>query len=349
MNKNFYVLWILTWLIWNTTFAVDVPRGLSSGRSDFKSHVLGDNCYSMDLLGSLPCNPAFLARDPKKNWNAHVFFGNNVQYYKDAKDVLDNRGDTATFQRLFNQTRSSDLEADLELGLRQDHYAFSLSPSKIAYYTLIRDRVLPYISLYASQEQVLRFQEAWKLSNNFCFGIQARGVSRKLILSDFFLTDLVAEGGSDRLLNIRYQNIFYLEPGIVWEIPEINMKPQVSLVITQLGLADKKIDNLPVSPEAELGASIRPEVSNGVLELGTHLSLHSQSQRWTDLFSAAAIYSLGVAQFAISVRENQADLGFSLQLGKFQSGLLYDYQIFQNLIGERDERHTWYFEVGGEI
>jgi hypothetical protein len=345
MNK----WWLILIFFSSTALAIDLPRRLTSGRSDFKSHALGDNCYSMDIFSALPCNPAFLARDQKEYWYGHLFFGNNVQYYNDAKEVLDNRADTATFQRLFSQTRSAELEADIDVGKRNNHFAFSLSPTRINYYSLIRDRVLPYISLYAAQEQILRLQYAWELPNDFYFGVQARGLSRKFILSEFFLTEAVAEGGGDRVLNNRYQNIFYLEPGLLWSAPQTALQPQIAFSITQAGLADKKYDDLSSEIEAEMGASIKPELATGILEVGTHVSLHSQTKRWTDLLSAAATYTIGSSQYVGSISENQADLGLFLQVSKFQTGVVYDYRIFENLLGERDQIHTWYFQLGAEI
>ncbi len=331
------------------SLAVEVPRQLTSGRSDFKARALGDNCYSMDLEGDTPCNPAFLAGDAKDYWFGHFFMGNNVNYYKDAKEVLDTRANTETFERLFSQTRSSELNADLEFGYRKNYFAASFSPSKIGYYSLIRDRVLPYISLYASQEQILRLQSAWKIQDSFYLGLQGRAVSRKFILSDFFLTDVLAEGGSDRVLNARYQNVFYLEPGLLWSAPEIFLHPQASFVITQAGLYDKRYDDLPSQPEAEMGASVRPDIGFGTLEVGGHVSLHPQTKRWTDLVSAAATLTVGNFQWVGSVSENQADAGLMLQFSKLQGGILYDYRIFENLLGEKDQRHTWYFQFGGQI
>jgi hypothetical protein len=330
--------------------ALEVPRQLSAGRSDFTYHALGDACYSMDVYaGGLPCNPAFVGRPQKGEFNSHIFFGNDVTYFDDIKSILNNEADVATVHRVANNNRGAEFEADLEAGYIKEKFAMSVSPSRLNYYSLIRDPVLPEISLYASQEQVLRLQFASEINKDLDVGVQVRGVQRRFILSEFFIPEAMVEGGSNEVTRINEQKIVYLEPGMVWAPEGEYLSPQFSATVTQLGYVDRKYDGLSTSPEGQIGGSIRPAIDTGSLELGTQVTLSPQYQRWTELVRLAGSYKLGIARYSGSFNENQFDLAVDLKFKGAHGGVVMDYRKSDEFASGLADVRTFYFELGAEI
>src|SRR5690606_36988041 len=112
--------------------------------------------------------------------------------------------------------RDAEFEADFEAAIVKNKIGFGFSPSRVTYYSRIRNRVLPYLNLYLAQEQIVRTQFATLIDDEFHVGLQVRGVTRRFVLTDFYLPELAAENGSEDLLEVRHQQALYLEPGIVW-------------------------------------------------------------------------------------------------------------------------------------
>jgi hypothetical protein len=329
--------------------AVEVPRSLAIGSSNFTSRALAETCYTMDaLIDGMPCNPAFTAKDRESKFQAHLFFGNNVSYTKEVSNLLNENGNEQDVNRLFNQKRSSEMEANVEAGFLTENFALGYSPYRLTYYSLIRNTSLPVITLYAAQEDTLRTQVATYLRKDIFVGTQLRWVHRKFILSEFTLADALVEDANDDIFRVEEQRAFYIEPGILWA-PEREWSPQVSFNITQLGFVDKKFEQLPVSPQGHLGFSVKPEISRGIFEVGTVYTMRTDYETWTELLKLGLSYQLGPTQYIASFAEKQYSLAFLFQFKPVRAGLAYDYKTFENLVGEHDNVQTLYFQVGAEI
>lgn len=341
---------LLAFLFSSAGRAAEIPRELSLGSSDFTHRALGSACFAMDAsIDGLPCNPAFTAKERRSQFQTHIFFGNNVEYADDAKNLLNEQGDQDTVRRLFNQKRSAEMEANIELGYLREKMGLSVTPYRLSYYSLIRNTSLPVITIYAAQEEIVRGQVASYVSGDFYFGLQVRGVHRKFVASQFTLADAVVEGGREGVMPVQYQRALYFEPGLLWAPEDQPLQPQISLAVTQLGTVDKKYDHLPASPQGHFGASIKPLTEWGVLELGGNVSHKSQYEKWSELVRLASSYRLGITQTSFSFTEDQYDLGLLLSVQALRAGLVYDYKRFENLLGEKDQLHTLYFQLGAEF
>ncbi len=330
--------------------AIEVPRSIPLGTSDFTHRSLGATCFAMDsVLDGLPCNPAFTARERKTQLQAHIFFGNNVSYIQDVNDIMNGQTNQKNIEHFFNQTRSSEMEANVELGFLTEKFGLSFSPYRLSYYSLVRNTSLPVITLFAGQEQTIRAQLASYVQEDYFFGVQLRVVQRKFILSEFTLADALVESAQDDIFKVRQQNAVYFEPGFLWAPDDYEWSPQVSVVITQLGAVDKKYAELPASPQGHLGASIKPPLPLGELELGATFSAQSRFEKWTELFRGGVSYKLGATQYVASFTDNQFDLAFLLRFRGIRGGLTYDFRKFQNTQGDSDEVRTIYSQIGIEI
>ncbi|MBX2988978.1 MAG: hypothetical protein KF802_13905 [Bdellovibrionaceae bacterium] len=329
--------------------APSAPRSLTLGLSDSDDKALGGVCHSLDVGGqALPCNPAFIARETKPNFRAQLFAGNNISYMQDVSKLLDGEGDRENMQRLFSQTRASEMEANLEGAYRRPTFGVAFSPYRLMYYSFIRNRSLPVITLLAAQEQTLRFQFAGYAGDDWSWGLQVRGVRRTFIASTFSITDAFSEDHDD-ILGPRQQSAVYLEPGFLKEYPDSPWRTQFTGTLSQLGAVDRKADDFPTSPELHLGSAVRPPVSLGELELGLDLAFSSQTSHWSDPFRLGASYEIGVTKVSGSAGASEHAFGFQLRYWDMTGGLTYTSRWIKNWIGEDEWVRTVYLQFGFNI
>ncbi|WP_413288506.1 hypothetical protein [Bdellovibrio sp. HCB337] len=326
--------------------ALEVPRAISMGGSNFTSRSLSHVCFGMDaLIEGLPCNPAFTAKDRRSQFQTQFFFGNNVSYVRDVSQLLDGTGDEGTVERLFNQKASAEMEANIQASFIRETWGLGYSPYRLFYYSLIRNSALPVITLYAGQEQSLSGQIASFVKDNFYWGLQLRAVDRKFILSEFTLTDALASGGNDNF-DSKTQRALYIEPGVLYSFEEKPWKPQVGLTIKNAGLVDKKYDELSTSPDWHLAGSVRPPVGMGELELGVDFLFNSYIEEAKEMPRIGASYKLGAMQALASYGAYEYSAGFLLHYDGWNGGLTYWRKKFENLVGEQDQLQTVYLELG---
>lgn len=329
-----------------STQAIEVPRSISLGSSDFTSRTLGSACYGMEvLISGLPCNPAFTAKERKSHFQTEFFFGNNISYVRDVAKLVDGSGDEATVERLFNQKSSSEMEASIEASFVRENWGISYSPYRLFYYSLIRNSALPTVTLFAGQEQNLAMQIASYEPDDFYWGLQVRAVDRKFILSEFTITDALASGGS-RYFDTQTQRAIYIEPGILYSFDEREWKPQVGLTIKGVGAVDKKYNELPTTPDWHVAGSVRPPVRFGELELGLDLLFNSYYTDSKDIPRLGTSYKIGAVQALASYGDKEYSLGFLLHYEGWNGGLTYWRKKFENLLGEKDQLQTVYLELG---
>lgn len=336
------VLFLLTF----KAFAIEVPRAIALGNSDFTSRSLSTACFGMDaLIEGLPCNPAFTAKERGTQFQTQFFFGNNVSYVRDVSQLLDGTGDLGTVERLFNQKASSEMEANIQASFIRATWGLGYSPYRLFYYSLIRNSALPVITLYAGQEQSVVGQVASFAENNLYWGMQLRAVDRKFLLSEFTLTDALASGGSEYLVS-KTQRALYIEPGVLYAFDEKAWKPQVGLTIKNAGLVDTKYDELPTTPDWHLAGSVRPPLALGELELGLDLFFNSYVEEVKEVPRFGASYKLGAMQALASYADREYSVGFLLHYERWNGGLTYWRKKFENLVGEQDQLQTVYVELG---
>lgn len=330
-------------------WAAQAPRSLTLGMSEASTHALGGVCFATDVGGeALPCNPAFTAREVPTNFRAQFFFGNNISYLREVSDLLAGDGDQESVRRLFSQSRGAEMEANLEAGYRRPTFGLAFSPYRLTYYSLLRDRSLPVVTLLAAQERTLRMQFAGYAGQDWSWGVQMRGVNRKFIAQEFTLADALTEQGRS-LFEPETQNAFYVEPGLLKEWPDEPVRPQVTMAIRNLGAVDRKSEAFPTSPEFHFGGSVQPRVSVGELGVGIDLAFHSQTQQWNEPIKVGSAYQIGVTRYSVSVGRSEHAAGFELLYKNLNGGLTYTSRWIENLLGENEWVRTVYLHCGFSI
>lgn len=321
-------------------------RDFTLALSDPTARALGGVCYATDVgAEALPCNPAFIAKDSDPDFRAQFFFGNNISYLEQVPRILSGDGTPEDVRELFDQTRSSELEGQIEAGYRRPTFGFAVMPVRWLYSSRIRNTSLPVLSILAAEERGVRAQFGSYVDNDWSWGVQLRGVTRRFVVETFTLTDALAEGGRG-LFAAETQKAFYVEPGLLKEWPDQAWRPQLTLSLTQWGVVDRKVEEFPASPEFHVGGSVRPEISLGELELGVDSRWRSGLSDWSEPFRLGGAYKIGVTNWAASVGRSDHALGFQVRYGRLRAGLTYSSQWIENQRGDDEWIRTTYLHVG---
>jgi hypothetical protein len=173
-----------------------------------------------------------------------------------------------------------------------------------------------------AQEQSVKAQVASYAYDNFYAGLQARYTHVKFIGQYFALSEAFA-GGKDQLFDTQTQDLIYLEPGFLFAWEEQPWKPQISAMLANWGYSSEKTAEYPIQPEGLLGASIKPFVPLGLLELGVQFQINSETKNARDALRAAVAYQLGILQLIASASDYDRSAGFTVTFKSFSTGLSY--------------------------
>lgn len=349
MRIRLLVILLLTLMFLRSHAAVEVPRHFLEGRSGLVTQSLGGTCFVFDITAdTLPCNPAFMARERERTFKANIFFGNNVTYAKEASDLLNGRANQDTVQAMFGKKESSEFETVLDMAYLTETIGIALQPTRLSYYTLFRNQVLPQVTLYASQEESLRGQFASYIGNDFYLGAQFRYVHRKFISQDFFLTDALVQDGMD-LFNPQEQNLLFFEPGLLYANDDHWLRPQFSMNLVNWGLEDRKYENVQNDPQFHIGGSVTPNLGPGRLGLGIDVFWDKRVESALEPVTLGSFYEFGILKIYGSVSETSQGMGFGILAGAVDLGLAYSNRTVENPLGEKSSFRRVYMLLGVEI
>lgn len=303
--------------------ASTLPSSLRGGSSRFISRALGSSCYTLDSVQrGLPCNPAAIAKDRDSRFDADLLMGSHLGYIQEARDILNGNDSPENISKFFSHRDSIQGEASLEASFQTSTWGFAVEPYRFIAVTRIENPALPMVDLTIAQEQSVRAQVASYAGENFYAGVQARYTHVKFIGQYFALTEAFA-GNKDELFASQTQELIYLEPGFLFAWEEQPWKPQISAVLANWGVTSEKTDEYPIRPEGLLGASIKPLVPLGLLELGIQFGINSETKNARDALRASIAYQLGILQLIASASDYDRSAGFTVSYRSFSSGLSY--------------------------
>ncbi|MGZ3691001.1 MAG: hypothetical protein ACXVAX_05845 [Pseudobdellovibrio sp.] len=334
----------------SAALAAEVPRHFLLGRTDWTSQTFGEACYSMQTkVSNVPCNPALLSLD-QNHVGGFVFVGQNVDSLSDLGKVLTGKADVDTAQRFIKKDRPEEINAEAEINWVRESWSFSFVPFRLNYRSEVRDQALTYVSLYGNVESNVRAQKSFLLSDTLRLGVELQTTYRKFVLTDFFATDILAEGGVDRFLPVHDQTSLGLTPGLSWNLEnQFEYHPQVSLTINNVEAVNHQYDGFPSDPEAQLGVSIRPPGYDENLELSAHIRIPGKDQETNQLFILAGAYTQEQNTWGTSLNLHQFDFGYHHKFKDIEAGAVLDYQIIEDNRGEEEPLTTLYFQIGAEI
>ena len=303
--------------------AAALPSFMRDGNSRFLARSLGSACYTMDSVQrTLPCNPAAIAKERDPRFDADLFLGSNIDYLDEANDILDGTSSEENVGDIFSRRESSQAEASIELSYQTSKWGLGIEPYRLMLYSKFENPALPMIDLTVAEEQSARLQLASYARENFYAGLQLRYTHVRYVSKYFALSELLTNTDPD-FFRPQTQELFYIEPGFLYAWEELEWKPQVSVAFMNWGFTDTKSDTYPVHPEGQIGASVKPLVPLGLLEVGVQFSLHSETSNVREAIRGAVAYQLGILQAVFAASEVDQSAGFLVGLQQFTGGLSY--------------------------
>jgi hypothetical protein len=146
-------------------------------------------------------------------------------------------------------------------------------------------------------------------------------------LSDHFTEDL------DTIYEIQTQNAYYLEPSLLYAPESVDWNPVFSVMLTNMGDAEGKLEPYNFDPRGHLGLSIRDRIEGGELKLGMN-SQWIRSNEEDRLYSGVGVsYEFHGVELFSSLTELEQQLGIGLNLQNFTSSISY---------AEQDWNGTYY-------
>lgn len=296
---------------------------LRDGGSRFLVRSLGSVCYSMDSFRrGLPCNPAFVAKDKAPRFDVDLTLGSNMEYLREAEELLNGKSDEQGVAKIFSRREMVDGEISIEASFQRPTWGVSIEPYRLVYVYQFENAALPMVELIASEEQSLKAQLASFTSGNFYAGLQLRYTHIKYIGNSFSIAEAMA-GDNEKLFEIHNQDILYVEPGILYAWEDAVWEPQISAMLSQWGVSSKKSEQYPIRPQGLLGASLKPTVPLGLLEVGMQVQIHNETKNFQDAVRAAITYQLGLLQAVVSGSQYDQSAGFLATYKSFSTGLSY--------------------------
>lgn len=305
------VIVILILLLINSIFSwgYEAPRKILSEPSSFATKGLGFSCYALDLPADvLPCNPAFISKERNRRFSLGAYWGNHVSYMDEATDLSEGRADSETIRNLFQNHSDNELQSQIEFGYIQELFGFSVTPFQVNYLTHFRNEVLPEISVYASLEESAKIQFGSFLENDWSYGIQLRYLRRRFVASNFFLTDALVTNGNE-LLDPREQNLFFIEPGILYAPKDNHLNPEFTIMVANLGYVNEAYSEVPLAPQYHLTTSIAPELHHGRFGLGLDLRLEKNMKDSFTPLTLGSYYEFKIFRLFGSLAKNEQAIG----------------------------------------
>lgn len=305
------------------SLADTLPAALRDGSTRFLSRSLGSACYTLDSVQrGLPCNPASIAKERKPRFDTDLFLGTQAEYLKEAEDLLNGNDNEQAVTKFFARRESIDAEISLEASFQASTWGVSIEPYRLVAVSRFENPSLPMVDLIVAEEQSVKGQIASYVQDNFYAGLQARYTHVRFIGQYFAVSEAFAGDNKD-LFDSETQDLIYLEPGILYAWENLAWQPQVSAVLAHWGVSSRKTEQYPIQPEGLLGASVKPLVPLGLLEVGLQVEVNSQTKNFRDAYRGALTYKLGILQAVLSVSEYDHAAGFLVSYKSFSTGLSY--------------------------
>lgn len=337
------------WIVVLKAHAYEVPRHFMSGASGFMSMGFRQSCFSLDIPSdTLPCNPAFIAKEKERRFNANVYLGNNVSYLKEATDLSQGHANEDSIQTIFKRHEDNQLQTQIELGHVQETFGWAVTPMQVNYSTTFRNQALPEISLYASLEESARIQFGSYLSDDWSFGVQLRYLQRRFVASRFFLLEALLPSGK-YLFEPRRQSLFFVEPALLYAPKGNSANPEFTLMIANAGWVNQNYAELPVTPEYHFTSSVNPELSYGRFSLGLDLNLNKNMRTGQFPVTLGSFYEYGILRLFGSIGRDENAVGMGVFNAWWNMGVAHRNDSYEDAVGSMYTLNRTYLFIGIEI
>jgi hypothetical protein len=293
---------------------------------NLREHALGDACYFIrEKSSESMCHPTNIAREDDEFFFGDFFFSEGVHQANNWKRVIDGKASPEQIESLLNDSRTSYLMSETNMGLVGRSWAVEFKPYELWAKTQIQNPSNPYAHIDAGFAQVLALDFGHYLNENLSVGVKAEYAQIKTLDRSFFLTDLLAENNSVDLVP-RTQNRFAFSPGIAFEPTNAWGNARYSVLWKQSYIDD--------SNQLYGGVSFLNDFSVGSLEWGLGTKFQESQNVEPLVFSQ---YRMGITTLTATIARDEQTYAAFLKVKGFDSGLSYFIT---------DEDRTLLFQMG---
>lgn len=303
-------------------------------------------CYAYEEESpGLPCNPAFLGLRRKPQFWISSFGNNNLKYFQNVANIVETPVKADLLLDLIKKNSNEHFAASLSIGYLRDNWGFNIIPSKLILFTNIRNPSLPRITLLASRESEFQFQMGSFMDSEWSWGLQARYVQRDFSYNDGYFSDHFVDGSKD-IYSTHRQQMYFLEPSILFAPGDLAGSPTFSATIDNLGTESDKHEPFDTRPNLRIGSSLTAQLEpDQQLQFGvtTHWLNDPDNSKF---YSSIGInYSYSPFQIFANLGEIEQQVGLALNHQHLSTSLTYSRQDWAN--NQISDYYTlWRWELG---
>jgi hypothetical protein len=293
----------------------------------FKNTALGNLCLSIDeaSIGGRPCHPARMAeRNDERRVGSVLEWGLGSERKTTAKKILNGEIDGKLIADLFREEEPVIYSGGFELYYLQTPWSLTVSPYKVWYYSHSRNRATPLIDLHLLEQKDVQLQMGSAIGNHTLIGLNIKYLSRRFFHNSVSLFEALVDND---VLKHSEQNVLLLEPGIIWTgIDDSRIKPELSLLVSNLGLQDKKFEGFSIDPTLHLGGSLNVIEKEWHCRIGLQTETQNPREKHpnTELWRAGTIVGNDWAELTYSANKTEQSFGVLSKSKYFYSGLIYE-------------------------
>jgi hypothetical protein len=300
----------------------EIPSRFTFGQLTLGAMGVAEACLTMtNLNDSLPCQPAFLAKQKKGTFIAQLAFGDSYTGLQTADHILNKNIDSNFVSSLFQQNQVISMEANSELTFIGPHFAAQFVPYQITYFSVIRDEAYPVVALHALQARSWTGATGYDLTKELSLGLSASFVQRKFIQTSFDAFEAASESGSN-LLSPQTQNAFFLSPGLVYQL-HVPWRPRISILGRNIGFANQYFSALDDEPEVGVGFGVTPPLRWGKLEIGLDYEAVKDPTDTVNRLHLGASYQFGHMTILVGASQDDYSGGVMFGLDSIRAGIIY--------------------------
>lgn len=234
------------------------------------------------------------------------------------------------------------MEASGEFSFRTRYFGAGFTPYRLTYFSLVRNAAYPQIAVHAMQERTMRIMGGGQVEDNLHAGLQLRYVTREFVQEEFSLYEAITK--SDSILRKRKQNVFYVEPGFAY-ILDPKWKTRTSVLLSNVGFADEKYEEINLDPVWDLGVGFSPPVAFGQWDLGLNYQITRAKTDPLDQVRIGTSYSYGLLSGILGFDRNNWSIGVLTSFWSARAGIVYVFNRVQTATGEIFENQTTFTEL----
>lgn len=310
-----------------------------------EQYILGPVCYSLPASHlNLDCNPAFLAREEKRELRLGATANDRIGEVNDYREKLGASDTEGIINKVLSQHDALVARATSGAWYQHDWWAMGYVPFRGGFASDVRNPAYPTVlaSIFKESEIFAKAGFLAPSDPNLEVGAQLRYVDRQFFHQQFDFLDVY---GNPKELQIQGQKALYLEPGVSYSF-DMAWSSAISATLTQGAVYQDGYQNR-FMPMLDIGFATTPAFLGRHLRTSTH---YTDNPDIPDLFSRfrwGAIYEFDdLAAISLSLGKGLAGIGVTGHIDSVVVGLGWKTEEISPDQWQSTQVSTLMFEIG---